>query len=247
MARIRTIKPELFFDDELAELSHVARLVFIGLFCLADKEGILLDKPKIIKANLLPYENADMDSILNELSRKPFVHRYEVDGEKYLYVKNFKKHQRTHHTEAESTFPLFNGEITVKQPISTREIPEGKEGKGKEGKEAAPSARPFEKLSTGVVDKAKIAQDLGFNVYQQVALFNKGRSNALPESVIHEILDEFHDKRNTIKDIFPYMALVIKEKSRRFWANAQQAEHEAIKKGPSQAGSILRQLQGAGA
>ena len=54
MSRIRSIKPEFFLDEELAELSPLTRLLFVGLWTLADCEGRLEDRPKRIRAQLHP-------------------------------------------------------------------------------------------------------------------------------------------------------------------------------------------------
>ncbi|GAA4328382.1 hypothetical protein [Flaviaesturariibacter amylovorans] len=79
MARIRTIKPQFFFNEELAELPAMARLLFIGLWTQADREGRLLDRPKRLKAEIFPFENYDMDKGLDALQRAGFILRYKVD------------------------------------------------------------------------------------------------------------------------------------------------------------------------
>ena len=133
MPRIRTIKPDFFFDEHLTELPFEARLTFIGLWCYADKAGILEDSPKKLKAVLFPYEEIDMEAILSDLSKKPFITRYEIGGKNYIQVVNFHRHQVVHHTERESILPTPNGEVTVKQPLLARENKVGKERKGREG------------------------------------------------------------------------------------------------------------------
>jgi hypothetical protein len=134
MARIRTIKPDFFFDEKITELDHKARLAFIGLWCYADKEGKMEDKPKVLKAKLFPYENIDFDKILTALADVNMISRYVVEGKNFLIINNFQKHQRPHHTEKKSEIPDFNGIITVKDPLQDGEEKVGKEGKGKEGK-----------------------------------------------------------------------------------------------------------------
>ena len=42
MARIRTIKPEFFTSDDICALSPLARLLYVGLWCEADREGRLV-------------------------------------------------------------------------------------------------------------------------------------------------------------------------------------------------------------
>jgi hypothetical protein len=49
MPRTRQIKPGFFKNDELAELPIEARLLFAGLWTIADREGRLEDRPKKIK------------------------------------------------------------------------------------------------------------------------------------------------------------------------------------------------------
>ncbi len=51
--RARGIKPAFFKNEELAELGTVAQLLFIGLWCLADREGRLEDRPKRIGAEVM--------------------------------------------------------------------------------------------------------------------------------------------------------------------------------------------------
>lgn len=56
MARARNIKPSFFTNLELGECSPLARLLFIGLWCIADRKGRLEDKPKQIKIQTIPYD-----------------------------------------------------------------------------------------------------------------------------------------------------------------------------------------------
>jgi len=105
MARSRNIKPGFFLNDDLAECEPLARLLFAGLWCIADREGRLEDRPKRIKAEVLPYDNCDVDQLLNQLVKHKFILRYEVDGGQYIQIINFKKHQNPHVKEAESIIP----------------------------------------------------------------------------------------------------------------------------------------------
>ncbi len=96
MARARNLKPGFFLNDELAECDPLARLLFAGLWCIADREGRLEDRPKRIKAEILPYDDCDVDKFLNDLQSHGFIKRYEVDGKRYIQIINFKKHQNPH-------------------------------------------------------------------------------------------------------------------------------------------------------
>lgn len=129
--RIRTIKPGFFTHEEIAELSPLARILFIGLWCMADVAGRLEDRPKRIKIEILPYDKADADALLNEIQGRGFIERYAVAGVRVIQVKNFEKHQRISGKEAQS-----RSEFPEKQEGSGGEAPgsftESQEGKGRE-------------------------------------------------------------------------------------------------------------------
>lgn len=105
MARSRNIKPGFFTNDELAECSPLARLLFAGLWTIADKEGRLDDRPKKIKALVLPFDNVNCDDCLKQLHDRQFINRYSVEGNAYIQIANWKKHQNPHCKEAASEIP----------------------------------------------------------------------------------------------------------------------------------------------
>jgi hypothetical protein len=105
MARARNIKPGFFTNPELVELSFETRLLFAGLWTVADRKGRLEDRPKKIKMEVFPADAVDIDMMLGELCKAGFVIRYEVQGTKYIQVSNWMKHQSPHHTERASVIP----------------------------------------------------------------------------------------------------------------------------------------------
>lgn len=107
MARSRNIKPGFFTNADLAELSPLARLLFAGLWTIADKAGRLRDRPKHIKGQVLPYDDCDVDALLNELAtvEEPFINRYATECTNYIQINNWLRHQSPHHTEQESEIP----------------------------------------------------------------------------------------------------------------------------------------------
>lgn len=105
MARARNIKPSFFANDDLADIDPLGRLLFIGLWTLADREGRLEDRPRRIKAEVLPYDGCDVDGLLQDLNKYGFILRYEVDGERFIQVLNFTKHQNPHVKESASQIP----------------------------------------------------------------------------------------------------------------------------------------------
>ncbi|MCK9432670.1 MAG: hypothetical protein M0R00_06905 [Candidatus Omnitrophica bacterium] len=125
MSRIRALKPDFFKDEDLATLRYEARLLYAGLWCFADREGRLEDRPKYLKAEIFPYDNIDIEKLLILLSNpnipdrqgKVFIRRYSVNNRNYIDIPEFLKHQTPHHTEKKSSIPSFNGELTVNEPI----------------------------------------------------------------------------------------------------------------------------------
>lgn len=105
VSRARNIKPGFFKNDLLAECSALARILFAGLWCEADREGRLEDRPKRIKADVLPYDDCDVDVLLNELASRGFVTRYCSNGVAYLCIPGFCKHQNPHMKESASSIP----------------------------------------------------------------------------------------------------------------------------------------------
>lgn len=139
MARIRYLKPEFFEDEHLAEHPFWLRLLFAGLWNIADKSGRLEDRPKRIKAKIFPYDNVNIEKGLSELnkikseSKRAFICRYEAGGERYIQIVNWDKHQKPHNTEKESIIPappkynillkekrkgMVNGECENRKPLT---------------------------------------------------------------------------------------------------------------------------------
>lgn len=103
--RIRTVKPDFFLDEQLCARPPLERILFEGLWCLADREGRLEDRPLKIKAMVLPYDDCDVAAMLDSLGERLFILRYEVDGRKYIQVRTFSKHQRPNIRESKSEIP----------------------------------------------------------------------------------------------------------------------------------------------
>jgi hypothetical protein len=105
MPRIRTIKPEFFKHPGLSELPIAARYFFAGLWCQADRDGRLKDRPRLLKLEIVPWDDVDPESLLAQLASAGFILRYAVDGESYISIPHFAKHQRPHPREAKSEIP----------------------------------------------------------------------------------------------------------------------------------------------
>ncbi len=135
----------------------MTRLLFIGLWTQADRDGRLEDRPKRLKAEIFPYENYDIEKGLNELQSAGFIIRYKVNVNAsgrvlapeqpvtelaLVQIVTFSKHQRFTGKEAaeESIYPPPHiGEVNVKHWEATGKqlgTQEGnKEGNGDKGRE----------------------------------------------------------------------------------------------------------------
>lgn len=113
MARARNIKPGFFKNEVLAELGAFDRLLFIGLWCLADREGRIEDRPKRIKMELFPCDDYQVEHGLQALQQAGFIERYTCAEIAVIEVVNFAKHQSPHGTEKDSELPDRNGDFTV--------------------------------------------------------------------------------------------------------------------------------------
>lgn len=124
MARSRNVKPGFVTNHELAQCSPHARLMFVGLWMIADREGRLEDRPPRIKVETLPYDDVDPDKLLSQLANHGFIHRYSAGGVKYIQILGFRKHQSPHIKEPESTIPepcetgTCTGEPVIGNPVS---------------------------------------------------------------------------------------------------------------------------------
>lgn len=94
MARIRSVHPGLFKDEAFMELSMAARVLAIGIWTICDDHGIFEWKPKVIRADIFPGDNVEIDGLMGELIEYGLVERFAVDGRNYGAVRNFCLYQR---------------------------------------------------------------------------------------------------------------------------------------------------------
>jgi hypothetical protein len=120
MARTRIIKPSFFLNDDLGSISPLARLLFIHMWTVCDREGRMEDRPRQIKATGLPYDDCDGEELLCELASKGFIVRYEACGKKVIWICNFVKHQNPHPKENPSVLPAL-GQTEESHDLSRQE------------------------------------------------------------------------------------------------------------------------------
>jgi hypothetical protein len=105
----RQIKAEFWRSTQVRRLSTNAKLVCIGLWQIADREGRFEDDPERIACELAI--DIDVSPCIDELEASkdrhgvPIAARYEVDGDSFGVFVQFTYHQNIHKREAASVLP----------------------------------------------------------------------------------------------------------------------------------------------
>jgi hypothetical protein len=138
MARIRTVKPELWTDPEFVECSPNARLLFVAALNFASDYGVLPDKPKQLRMQCLPADDVSIDDLVTELVEHGFWERRTApDGAKVLVIRTFTLHQKVDKpTVGRWGDPAtWTENIDESSPSPPRVLSESSptEGKGREG------------------------------------------------------------------------------------------------------------------
>lgn len=189
--RIRTIKPEFWTSQDIADLpDDIDRLLFIGLWNYADDEGRGRDVPRLIRAALFPLrddiEPYMVDAMMWGLQDAGLITRYAVQSHCYYCVNTWGDHQRinrpspskypavdegsvrTHDRLSEASNVVDNGELEDSLLEGNREV-EGNREQGDAALRAVPDNRPD---SDQVYLAEKLAeawdQDLGFPALQKL-------------------------------------------------------------------------------
>lgn len=133
MARIRTIKPEFFTSSDILELTPLARLFYIALWCEADREGLLNWSPKTLKFRYLPGDDIEVEDIAEELIKAGLIAVFTCeDGKELASIPSFKTHQVINNREAESVLDRRVKGASPRVQAEGKEGRERKEGKGRE-------------------------------------------------------------------------------------------------------------------
>jgi hypothetical protein len=116
--RIRTIKPELWRDQDLQYLPIPARLLFIGLISNADDEGRLEGNPGLIRSIIFPCDvrvtSKHVDGWLALLDGAGFICRYNANDRPYIALTSWKTHQKIDRaTSSHLPEPSPNGRVRI--------------------------------------------------------------------------------------------------------------------------------------
>jgi hypothetical protein len=105
--RIRALKPGFFLNERLADLSPWHRLLFAGLWTVADRDGRLEDRPRKIKAQIFPYDDVDVEPMLADLARAHFIVRYRIEDLCLIAIPSWRAHQFPRPDEKPSVLPAY--------------------------------------------------------------------------------------------------------------------------------------------
>lgn len=135
MPRIRTIKPEMAQNEDLAECSCWAQLLAVRILNHSDDEGYFKAHPALVQSNCFPLiddESLDIRRILDELSNVGYIELFTgADSKKYGFVVTFSKHQKIDRSK-----PSTIKELRIIDDDSSNDqrlIDSGMEGNGREG------------------------------------------------------------------------------------------------------------------
>jgi hypothetical protein len=201
MARQRNIAPGFFRNEDLGECSPLARLLYAGLWCWADRLGRVEDRPRRLKAEILPYDEGDGESLVAELARRGFLRRYEAAGQKVIQIVNFERYQKPHPREAVSILPDEAGRVEGDAEGS----PKADLGRTEEQPEDAPSPASSLALSpsrsltplaslAGARAGTKVKAELGPRGAEVIAAVSAGIGLALKPLKLQDEADELEQR-----------------------------------------------------
>lgn len=97
MARIRSLKPELWLSPQVMNLSHSARLMFVGLITQADDDGRGLGDVRRLKAAIFPGDDITTQQVsawLTECKDQALAALYDAAPHGSLYQLTGWHHQK---------------------------------------------------------------------------------------------------------------------------------------------------------
>ena len=210
MARTRYIKPGFFKNEDLSSFGPWHRLLFAGLWTIADRAGRLEDRPKRIKAELFPYDDevtsAKVDSMLTDLANgeDPFVVRYEVNGVRCIAICKWTANQAPHRNEADSLLPSHRNTKKTEQStefgamVDTKHnqgqydaIPNGEWGMGNGELERGTENGDGDRADAPATPPAEVRRDFGQSILGQHRTHGwcNQRGLCVPASLYRELLE----------------------------------------------------------
>jgi len=109
-------------------MQPLARIAFEGLWSIADREGRLEYRPKEMKLYTVPYDDVEIDDLLEEMRKVGLIIPYIVNDQSVILIPTFKEHQPIHWNEKESQLPEYQEDSLVE---SIKTLSKGLQGLGK--------------------------------------------------------------------------------------------------------------------
>lgn len=137
MARIRTIKPEFWLDEDLAELPCEAHMLAAAILNHCDDEGYFKANPKLIHAQVFALRDMECTTtvLVQSLQKIGYLTLFVgSDGKEYGHVTNFNNHQSINKPKASKIKGLKP--VQSKSRTDTGQLPLGKEQGKEQGKES---------------------------------------------------------------------------------------------------------------
>jgi len=120
MAEKRMLSKVISISEKVNELPDVFdMLLFTWMIPHTDDFGRMVGSPAKVKALVVPLQSKDISEIKASLSRlhdAELIAWYEVDGEKFIQILNFDKHQQGLHKRTKSKFPEYIPDDSGKFP-----------------------------------------------------------------------------------------------------------------------------------
>lgn len=150
MARIRTIKPEFFVSEQIADISPTCRLLFVGMWLFCDDAGIHPASARQLKMEVFPgdpFTVEQMQEMIDELLRVGLLTEYEAQGKVWWQVTGWHHQKierpRYQHPQPDSTTPRRHVTDISPTPrsltVPDRTVPEntGEEQRGTKARKRA--------------------------------------------------------------------------------------------------------------
>lgn len=224
MARIRSIKPEFWVSEQVAECSTNARLTFIGLWNFADDNGVHPAKPKTLKAELYPMDDVTSGQVaewVEELLRVGLLASFESGGEGYWHITGWSRHQKIDRPSFKYPAPPKDGNsanparaLDEHSPKARRAPPPGEDrsGEDRSGEEGhSPKARTTPKRAP-----TKTQMPEGFGVSERVKAWAAEKGHSTADLELH--LEAFRGKATAKGYTYADWDAAFMEAIRQDWA-----------------------------
>ena len=198
MARIRTIKPEFWQDEELSSVSAETALLAIGLLNISDDSGYFKAHHGLIQAAIFPLRDTSVSAheMLIELSNIDYIELFlGTDHKSYGLVNGFTQHQKINRPTPSKIKELYK--LSDNSVSDHEQLTAGKERKGKERRGKEPDG---EKHSAGDIS---ISKEI-FSLIQQMNPGHKEPNYASWADTIRLMRERDNRTHNEIIEMFGF-------------------------------------------